>query len=325
MACIETRKAKKEYYLKFLIYFMVLLAPMGLAGEEEKAEKKWSNSSELSIVSTSGNSESETFGFKNDYNRKYERGELQFKISGLRAENTKVQRVVNPDGTVSEIKTSEKTAENYHGSIQYSGVIKEKFNWFTKGKWDRNEFSGIRNRASLTGGLENQWIDNEITKLKTEYGLSYIIEEGVFEPEGFDDQYTSASIGVDWKQKVSKTTDFLQTWDVAVNLEDSDDIRLDLNNSLSASLTGRLALKVGLQVLYDNQPGFEKPDRTQQPDRCLSVGRSGYGIHHVPGDQFLECGGHKRSPVLKLQRNRNGTATLPVEHDGIFLGKFICF
>ena len=41
------------------------------------------------------------------------------------------------------------------------------------------------------------------------------------------------------------------------NVEDTDDLRADWINSLSVSLSERLAFKTSFQLLYDKQPSLE--------------------------------------------------------------------
>ena len=250
----------REVFLRFTT-FMLLLPGLFLGrAAEETPEKAWSNKSELSAVWTGGNAESSSLGFKNDYQRTIGKGEINFKVGGIRAESTRFTRTATgtPDNfIVTETEETEKTAENYYLRFKYDRKINERFFWFTGLDWERNEFAGIDNRSSISAGVGNVWVETKRRKLKTDYGFQYTKEDNVIEFENTDDTFGAIVLTYVFFQKIGKNAAFDQTFNGVANLEETRDFRVDLNSGLTATLTERLAIKVGLQLLYDNQPSFD--------------------------------------------------------------------
>lgn len=240
-----------------------MLLPLGILpvfGQEEAA-KPWSNKTELSLVGTFGNSESQTLGFGNSFSYKKGPAEFTAKLNGIRAENTKVTRTAMEVGggiSVVEESVTEKTAEKYVAALKYQRKVLERLFWFSGLDWDRNEFAGISNRTGVSAGVGHVWKDADDHKFKTDYGFQYITETPVVEPEGYDDAYMAARVDADWMIKFTPNATFEQSLRTALNLDDSDDYRAALDNGLTVSMKSGLALKVGLQFLYDHQPGFSE-------------------------------------------------------------------
>ncbi len=246
--------------MKYLMVVVLLVTGLCLWAEDAP-KRPWSNAAELSAVWTGGNSESNTLGFKNDYKYKFEKGLFSWKTGAIRVENTSITRFAEgtPDNfNVIEDKKDEVTDEKYYTDLKYEHEISERFFWFTGLHWDRNEFAGIRNRYELAAGVGNVWVDKQRTKFKSDYGLQYTDEQAVFEPLGFDGAYASLKLTYSLMQKIGASATFAQSFSLVENLEETSDFRVDLDSSLSASLTQSLAIKVGLQLLYDNEPALRQ-------------------------------------------------------------------
>jgi len=242
----------------FLVVIFVFCCD--IFGQENQDEPKpWSNKTELSLVGTFGNSESQTLGFNNAFGYKKGPSEFTFKVSAIRAESTNLTRYAlgtADDYDVFEESSTEKTAEKYAANLKYQRMITERFFWFTGLDWDRNEFAGIENRTAISAGVGHKWIERDDRKFKTDYGFQYITETPIVEPEGYDDAYMAARIDYDFMTKVSSNSTFEQSLRTTWNLDESDDYRANLDNSLTVTMKEGLALKVGLQIAYDNEPAF---------------------------------------------------------------------
>lgn len=168
----------------------VVLAVLFLAGaqafasgqDEEEKKLGWANSSELSLVITSGNAETSTFGFRNDLTYTRTDALFRFEVAGLRTETATITRTPvgrSPeDFEVLKDSLSELTAENYLARAKYDRNITERVFLFASGGWDRNEFSGIGNRYYGAGGVGNIWYDGGDFRWRTDYGMSVTREEG---------------------------------------------------------------------------------------------------------------------------------------------------
>ena len=139
------------------------------AAAEDEKKLGWENTAELSFVVTSGNSESETFGFKADSVRSWESSSLEFKAGAVRAQQTTLERFgisAAPNDPavpvlVQELETTETTADIYYLKGRYNRDVTKRFFWFAGAGWDRNRPAGIENRYVGEAGVGNLWYDRE--------------------------------------------------------------------------------------------------------------------------------------------------------------------
>lgn len=225
------------------------------ARAQDEAELGWSDTADLSLVTTSGNAESTSFGFTNTLVRTWENAGFELRLEGARVESRGDRFAV---GTADDFELrdppKEKTAESYRVGLRYDREITESFFWYTGAGWVRNRFSGIDNRYSVQAGVGNIWRDSEELAFRTDYALTYTREERL---DGSEDTFPGLRLSWKYRHLFGKSVVYQNLLTVDENLDDTDDLRLDMTNSLAVPLTGRLALKVSLQALYDHQPAFE--------------------------------------------------------------------
>jgi putative salt-induced outer membrane protein YdiY len=237
-----------------------LLPALG-GGARAADDLGWSDEAEFSFVATDGNSESMSLGFKNKTVRKREKSELIFRAGGIRVESTTFGRAAI-DGVVIETKTSETTAENYYANGRYEQKIHERLFWFAGGGWDRNEFAGIQNRWIVESGVGNIWHDTDDLKFKTDYGVTYTDQEDVNPNPAVEDSFLGGRFSWDYLNKLGANSTYTNTFIFDLNFDETSDWRGDMDNGLAVAMTGRLALKVGLRLLYDNEPAIEQVPNT---------------------------------------------------------------
>lgn len=240
--------------------FGLLLATAGSAAAQDAAEEKklgWAGSAELALVNASGNSEASTFSLRGDLTRTWADSLLKFEAGALRAEQTTVERraVVGPLGevTVFEVEDTETSAENYLLRGQYDRNITERFFAFGGAGWERNEPTGIEDRYYVVAGVGNVWADTEAYENRTGYGLAYNREE---ETSGNEEDFLSLRLTWNFLRKLTATTTFTNDLIADENLDETSDYRLENLSSLAVAMSERLALKVSLQLVYDNEPAF---------------------------------------------------------------------
>jgi len=124
--------------------------------------------------------------------------------------------------------------------------------------WDRNTFAGIDNRYGFVTGVGRAWSETETFKLRTDVGVTYTIQDDVVEDPTRNDSFAGLRAGYGLTRKLSATTDFASDLIVDENLDDTDDLRADFTNSIAVAMSGSLALKASLQLLYDKQPALEE-------------------------------------------------------------------
>ncbi len=239
------------------------------AQEDKKPEDKgWQDTAELSYVLTSGNSDTKTLGFKNKLWREWERSSFELKAGGVRAESTTTEWIafgVPSDYNVDKNETTDLTAEAYYLNGRYDHKITEAFFWFGQGGWERNRFAGLDNRYSAVGGVGNVWVDTDRLKFRTDYALSYTKQEDVVEDPNVSSTFLGARFSWAYLHKFGQNTTYTNDFVVDENLDDTSDVRLDMTNGVAVSMNSHLALKVALQLIYDNVPSLIKVDLFDAP------------------------------------------------------------
>ena len=252
---------------------------LGLAGAlavpvqaqvEADPEPGWTNETELSLALTGGNSAARTFGFGNTLHLVRESSRLQVRVNGLLsraavepfllvAPGVRFPVAGAPDDPPLMVVRpgSEPDAEHYEATGRYDTEISERFFWNAGGGWDRNRDAGILGRYTAFAGLGNVWRDGEALRLSTTYAASYTSrDEETADPEK-DAHFAGARIGLDYRSRLSATVVHDGLFNLNANLTALSDYSVNARSAVSVSLSRRLALRVGLQLLYENDPAPE--------------------------------------------------------------------
>lgn len=224
-------------------------------------ETGWKNTAEVSYVVAAGNASTATMGFGDKLVRRWESSTLQFSLSGIRSESVVITRAVSaagPPPVVSTDRETNVTAENYAFSTRFDRKLSEHFFWYGGAGWKRNRFSGIKNLYSGAAGLGNTWFETDEATFKTEYAATFTRQEDL---EGGPDaarSFAGARISWEYERQLTDNTRYTNTLVLDENLKETQDFRADMLNALQVAMSSNLALKVGLLMLYDNQPSFVK-------------------------------------------------------------------
>lgn len=240
--------------LSTLAFLLSVVAPAFASAQDTGFT--WTNATELSYVSTSGNSSSSTFGLKGTLEAEDDPNQIKLEFGGVRAASSTTSR--RAVGTVSdfeiiETERSETTAESYFARGRYDREFGVGFG-FTGAGWDRNTFSGIQNRFQLVGGLGRTFVDGEGARLKADVGLTYTIQKDVEPAPDANESFGGWRVSVDAMRAISTNAQLNSELVLNNSLEDTDDLRADWLNSLSVSINAGLALKTSVQLLWDNVP-----------------------------------------------------------------------
>lgn len=244
--------------LPLLLALVGLLAAWNPARAQEAGEKKlgWASTAELSLLFTSGNAEAESFGFRGTLTRTWLDALLKIEAAALRAEQTTITRgAVGPPGeaVISETEETELTAENYLLRGQYDHEISERIFAFGGASWEQNELAGLDSRFLVAAGAGYIWADTEALKSRANLGLTYTLEEDV---SGLDAEFLGLRATWDFLRKLTPNTTFTNLLILDENLDETSDYRADNTTALAVAMSERLALKISLQLLYDNEPSF---------------------------------------------------------------------
>ncbi len=230
---------------------------------QEPAEHRWRDTAEFSYVVTSGNAETSTFGLKNKLWRTWERASFEFNAGGVRAESERVTRAAvgtQDDFSVQERSETDVTAESYYLNGRYDRKLTDRFFWFGGGGWERNRFAGVEDRWSAAGGVGNVWVDRDTVKFRTDYAVTGTKQEDVVENPEVDDTFLGARVSWAYLHTFGAATTYTNDLVLDENLEETSDFRANMINSVAVAINTRLALKVSLQLLYDNDPSFVQVD-----------------------------------------------------------------
>lgn len=239
---------------------LVLAAPTAVRADGEPRPLGWSRKAELNLVSTRGNSETDTLGLSAVFERRAETTKLTFTARALRASSTTLsRRAVGPSPDEFDlVETSETdvTAEQYSLGGRFESKISEALFWHASLRWERNEPAGLRDRVSAVLGVGNSWWDEETSRFRTDYGVTYTSQDDIVQTPGLDDTFFGAKLSYDYWRRVTPSTEVGSALVVDHNLDESEDLRGDLTNWIEVDINDRLAVKVSLQVLYDNLPSL---------------------------------------------------------------------
>jgi putative salt-induced outer membrane protein YdiY len=242
------------------------------AQDADKNEKKlgWTNSSDFSLVITSGNSKTQTLGLSDQLRYTWPAARFSFDATGVFSKTSDdwfflvdpgLQFPVgappqNPSTTL--IKPEPKIdVSKFLLSGQFDRNFTPRFFWNVGASWDHNRDAGIIRRYIAFAGLGNTWADNQRRRFSTTYGLSYTDrKEDKPDPEK-EPRFPGARLGWTYTERFSKSTAFDSNLTSNIDLSDVADYSIQTTNSLSVAMNSRLSLKVSLQWLFENQPALE--------------------------------------------------------------------
>ena len=232
-----------------ILLALVLTAPAALA---EGATNGWTDVAEFSLVASDGNAKSTSLGFKNTLAKTSEKSLWTFNAGGIRVESTTFNRSV-VGGVPVESESSDTTAESYYLNGRYDRKITDSLFWFGGAGWDRNEPAGIKDRYIAEAGLGNTWFESDDHVFKTLYGVTFTDQE---DTSGVSDDFLGARFSWDYLNKLGANTTYTNVLVLDANLDESSDWRGNMQNGLAVAMSEKLALKLGLQLLYDNEPAI---------------------------------------------------------------------
>lgn len=242
-----------KYFKVLTIVSIVVLAVsavLPLLAEDGAEKKSWSNSTELALVSTSGNSETSNFAITNKFATSLGKGNLKIDFDALRNETT-TRTVQNIGGTLVIDESTQVSAESYKLDGQYNRPISERLNWYARVGWHRNELAGIDNSYSTGGGIGYLFFKNDTHTLNGEIGVGYVQEKFV---GGTESDFSELRGFVDYERELSKTSKLFSELELLANLDETSDLRANGLIGASTNLSDRIALAVSYTLKYDGEP-----------------------------------------------------------------------
>ncbi len=248
-------------------FLSVLLAGLALVFPSAEAVRAaddgdplgWYFNADLASVWTAGNSESNTLGLGAKLRRLWSTSEMVITGGATKTQSSLITRTASgtmDDFTVNEDKVTETTAELYFVRGWYQYNFSARFFCYTGADWLQNRFAGIDSRFLIALGAGNTWYDTDRTKLKTFYSFTYTFQEDVIENPFVKSDFPGLRLGYDFDHRLTDSTRFLSVLIADLNLDNTDDVRLDWFNALPISISNKLELKPSLQLLWRNEPSL---------------------------------------------------------------------
>jgi len=227
---------------------------------EDPVEKKlgWFDSAELSFVSSTGNSNSTTLGFRNETKRIWSDAEFLAEVGSVYSQSRPSDRVgvgAAGDGNFSVEEGPRETDTNrLYGKAGYGRDLNAFLFWNVAGDIVSDEPAGIDYRYTVGAGLGNNWVREERVKFRTTYNITYTNENFT---NGDSQDFPGFRLSYNYENKLTATTLFESNLVFDDSFDDFDDHRTDWYNAVAVAMTQKLALKVGYRILYRNIPPLE--------------------------------------------------------------------
>lgn len=228
-----------------LIMFVLCLAAIPVlaqeTGETEQEEPLWKGSLGLAYLDTSGNSETTTFGL--DFSTERRPTPWGLTINGRFNRN-------QDNGVL--------TAERLFLGARARRALGERWELFGGLSAEKDEFAGFDLLFLVETGLTYKALIGPKHFLAFDVGVTWTDEDRV-EPEP-DVNYLGGLLGLGYEWKLSETASLLETLRFFPNFDESSDWRLTSETALQASVNSWLALKLGYEVRYRNEPIGDNDD-----------------------------------------------------------------
>ena len=203
--------------------------------EEEAPEPIWVGSLGLGWVATSGNTDTSTLGLDFALERKPEPWGLTLLARGNQAENN-----------------GETTAENYLVSARAVRKLSTRWDAFGGLAWAKDPFAGFDSQTVASAGATYLAVESKRHLLTLDAGLAYTWEDRV--PPAEDVDFAGGLLGLGWEWTLSKNSKLVERLVFLPNFDDSSDWRLNSMIALEAAVNSWLALRLGFDLRYRNQP-----------------------------------------------------------------------
>lgn len=243
----------------WVVVIAALVAGSGPAAAQDAPPEGWSFRGELTTLWSQGNAEAFTFGLGGALQNRWGANLLRLDAGAIRTESTLTERraVGTPQSyQLIEEENREKTAEAYFARARYDRSVSDHFFLFGGLDWLRNTFAGIDSRFLMALGAGNTWFDTDVSRFKTNYAATYTFQSDVVENPFVKTSFPGVQLGWEYWRQATSTTELQSVLVSDLNLNETDDVRIDFTNSMTVAVSSALALKPSLQILWRNLPAL---------------------------------------------------------------------
>ena len=249
--------ATRRWPLASLVALLAAIANAGWAADAPPLPG-WYSKSGLSFVMTSGNSGTSTLGGKAEVKRLWTRSTFALGGSVVRAEASDPTRraIGSPTDFRTETGPSVLKAAKYDVSSTFDRRVTDRLAWQVGGGFDRDRFSGVKGRTVGLVGATYLFANRKEFTLKSGLAATVTHQSEVVDDPTTKDTFAGLRLSADAERKFGANSAYVGGLAVDESLEDTADARVRFANALAVSMNRRLALQVGLLLLYDHQPSL---------------------------------------------------------------------
>ena len=250
-------------------YVAIATGPAFAQDTNDTGDRNWSNSTQLSWVLSKGNSNNSSFAVRNVYRYMWERAEFYWEVGVLRASSRRNKFAVGTQDDFEVVTPETDLAHNRAFSkFRYLRALNDLFFWYVNYDSSRDPPANINVQLIGSGGVGNDWYDREGLTFRTSYGLNYTHE--ALDLEG-SRLFPGYRLFYHLEVGASESTALESELTFDGSFQTADDLRFDSLNSVSVTMTDKLALKGSLRLLFRNLPALDDIDLVD-PDSGAVVG-----------------------------------------------------
>jgi len=202
----------------------------------------WAGKAELSFVSTSGNTDVQTFGAGVELHYKPLPWSADARVSYVRSETS-----------------GEVNARSLAAMLRGARNLTPRLDVFVQADYLKDTFAGIDRRLAGTAGVEYAVVETDRQELKARVGAGYTKENRV---QGADRSFASGLAGFGYKYKLTETTDLSDEFAFTEDLKDTGDWRIANTFAITVAINKVFSLKASHDLQYLREPveGFGRTD-----------------------------------------------------------------
>ncbi len=236
-----------------LAFALAGLSSVSIANDDNKISKDI----ELGIISTSGNTETNSLKGKLSLLHDLKRTKNQFVLEGFYKED---QVEIERDGEI--VTENQVTAEKYFLSNQLDFKLQDEHKGlFIFGSYEQDEFSGLEFQSTLAAGYSDRLFEFERSHLDFSVGpgVSFQQAEDTVDEngniiDGDSEQDVVIRLSFSFLYNISETAKFTQTFSSDVATDQGANTKTKAESAISANMTNSLALKASFIVDQDTHP-----------------------------------------------------------------------
>jgi putative salt-induced outer membrane protein len=204
---------------------------------------RWERKAELSLVSTGGNTDTQTLGVGASMVFRPGAWTTEARTALVRSETNDVE-----------------TAKSFVADLREAYALTPRVELFGRYGYLADPFAGIDRRSTIDGGAGYKFLRGPVHTLRVDAGLGYSSEDRAV---GEDQSFALANFGTAYKWQFSKTADLTNSAIYTTPFGEGDAWRFGNAFAVTAALSQALSLKLSHDVKVNNSPvaTFEKTDR----------------------------------------------------------------